>query len=101
MESSKNAEIIRPILRGRDIKKYKADWAGLYIIATHTGYTNQKGEKIDPIVIDDYPAIKAHLDNFYQKLCDRQDKGVSPYHLRSCIYMEDFLRPKIVWGNLN
>ena len=37
-KSPKNAEIIRPILRGRDIKRYKADFADLWIINTHNGY---------------------------------------------------------------
>ena len=36
-EDPKSAEIIRPILRGRDIKRYGYDFAGLYLIATHNG----------------------------------------------------------------
>ncbi|MEL1245689.1 TaqI-like C-terminal specificity domain-containing protein [Flavobacterium sp. DGU11] len=97
----KSEEIIRPILRGRDIKKYKADWAGLYIINTHTGYKSQSGQIIPAVNIEEYPAIKDHLDKFYTQLSVRQDKGMTPYHLRSCIYMEDFYKQKIVWGNLN
>ena len=99
--SPKSAEIIRPILRGRDIKSYKSDWAGLYIIATHTGYKSQTGEIIPPVQIDDYPAVKQHLDQFSTQLSARQDKGITPYHLRSCIYMEDFYKQKIVWGEIS
>ena len=48
----KSAEIIRPILRGRDIKRYNYEFADLYIIATFPA------KHYD---IDDYPAVKAHL----------------------------------------
>lgn len=50
--------------------------------------------------INDYPAIKAHLDEFYPKLAKRADKGDTPYNLRNCVYMNDFSEQKIVWGNL-
>ncbi len=93
----KSAEIIRPILRGRDIKRYAFDFADLWLINTHNGI---KEEKIPPISIDDYPSIKAHLDQYYDKLAVRADKGITPYNLRNCAYMNDFSKPKIIWGNL-
>ncbi len=93
----KSAEIIRPILRGRDIKKYKAEFADLWLINTHNGVKN---EGIKRINIEDYPAIKQHLDKYYDKLKKRTDKGDTPYNLRNCAYMEDFFRPKIVYPNM-
>jgi hypothetical protein len=56
-----------------------------------------KEKGIKPIQIDDYPAIKKHLDKYYPELEKRLDKGVTPYNLRNCAYMEDFFRQKIVW----
>ncbi|MDM8173662.1 Eco57I restriction-modification methylase domain-containing protein [Olivibacter sp. 47] len=97
-QDPKSDEIIRPILRGRDIKKYGYDFADLWLINVHNGI-KEKG--ITPIKIDDYPAIKKHLDNFYPQLAKRTDKGDTPYNLRNCAYMEDFFRQKIVWGNLS
>ena len=97
-EDPKSAEIIRPILRGRDIKRYGYDFADLWLINTHNGI---KEKDITPIKIDDYPAIKKHLDEFYPQLEKRADKGETPYNLRNCAYMEDFSKQKIVWGNLN
>ena len=91
-KSPKNAEIIRPILRGRDIKRYKADFADLWIINTHNGT-----KTAPPINIDDYPYIKEYLNKFYSALEKRQDKGMTPYHLRSCIYTDDFSKQKIIW----
>ena len=51
--------------------------------------------------IEDYPAIKAHLDQYWDRISKRADKGDTPYNLRNCAYLEDFFKPKIVWGNLN
>ena len=96
-ERTRTAELIRPILRGRDIKRYSYDWANLWLINTHNGI---KG-KIPRIQIENYPAIKAHLDQYWEKISTRADKGDTPYNLRNCAYMEDFSKPKIVWGNLN
>ena len=93
-QDPKSAEIIRPILRGRDIKRYGYEFADLYLINTHNG-VKEKG--IKRIGIDDYPAIKAHLDSFYQQLEKRQDKGDTPYNLRNCAYIEDFSKQKIIW----
>ena len=95
-ERQRTDEIIRPILRGRDIKKYGYDWAGLWLINTHNGI---KG-KLDRIHIEDYPAIKAHLDQYWDKISIRADKGDTPYNLRNCAYMDDFLKPKIMYPNM-
>ena len=93
----KSAEIIRPILRGRDIKRYEYTFADLWVIAAHNGV---KSQNVLPININDYPAIKQHLDQYYEKLATRADKGNTPYNLRNCVYMDDFSKQKIVWGNL-
>ena len=92
-ERTRTAELIRPILRGRDIKRYGYDWADLWIINTHNGI---KG-KLPRVDVNEYPAIKAHLNQYWDKISTRADKGDTPYNLRNCAYMEDFYKPKIVW----
>ena len=92
-ERERTAELIRPILRGRDIKRYGYEWADLWLINTHNGI---KG-KIPPIDVNDYPAIKQHLDYYWDKISKRDDKGVTPYNLRNCAYLDDFFKPKIVY----
>jgi hypothetical protein len=99
-EDPKSAEIIKPILRGRDIKRYKAEWAGLSLIVTHNGYKDETNNKIDAIKIDEYPAVKKYLDQFYTQLEKRKDKGNTPYNLRNCAYQSQFEKEKITWGNL-
>ena len=94
----KSAEIIRPILRGKDIKRYAYSFAGKWIINVHNGI---KDTGLARINIDDYPAVKAHLDNYYDRLEKREDKDDAPYNLRNCAYMDDFSKQKIVWGELS
>ncbi len=94
----KSAEIIRPILRGRDIRRYGIDFADLWIINTHNGI---KEQGIPPININEYPAIKAFLDTFHPQLENRYDKGDTPYNLRNCIYTDDFSKQKIIWGEIS
>ncbi|MDF9834020.1 hypothetical protein M2103_002255 [Ereboglobus sp. PH5-5] len=96
-ERKRTDELIRPILRGRDIKRYSYTWAGLYLITTHNGVPEKGMPKID---IEKYPAVKKHLDTYWKKIESRTDQGDTPYHLRSCAYMEDFSKPKIIWIEL-
>ncbi|GAA8335569.1 class I SAM-dependent DNA methyltransferase [Helicobacter pylori] len=92
--------LIKPILRGKDIKRYSYEWAHLWVINTHNGYTSNLKSKIPPIDIEKTPAIKAHLDSHYDAIATRSDQGDTPYHLRNCAYLEDFEKEKIVYGEI-
>ena len=81
-------------MRGRDIKRYKYDWKGLWLINTHNGV---KG-KFPRVDIKDYPAIKQWLDkggeayngkiyHGYKDIEKRADQGDTPYNLRNCAYL--------------
>ena len=95
-ERQRTAEIIRPILRGRDIKRYRYEFADLYIITTFPSL------KID---IESYPAVKQHLLSFgYDRLKQTGDKGARKktnnkwFETQDSIsYWEDFYKQKIVW----
>ena len=95
-ERERTAELIRPILRGRDIKRYGYEWAELWIIGTHNGVRG----KFPPIDIEEYPAVKAHLDQYWDKIAVRDDQGATPYNLRNCAYWEDFEQPKIIFQEI-
>ncbi|MDI6799062.1 MAG: TaqI-like C-terminal specificity domain-containing protein [Actinomycetota bacterium] len=103
-EDPKSAEILKPILRGRDIKRYGYDWAGLWIIATFPVL------KLD---IDDYPAIKKYLLDFGKdrlkqegnKLPDgstsRKKTGNKWFETQDQIaYYPEFEKEKVVWIEL-
>jgi adenine-specific DNA-methyltransferase len=95
----KSAEIIRPILRGRDIKRFSYQFADTYIIATFPSL------KID---IEQYPAVKRHLLTFgYDRLRQTGDIGARKrtnnqwFETQDSIsYWDDFNRQKIVWIEL-
>ncbi len=99
-ERERTKELIKPILRGKDIKRYSYEWAGEWLINTHNGYTSALKSKIPPIDIAKYPATKAHLDAHYDTIATRSDQGDTPYHLRNCAYLEDFEKEKIVYGEI-
>ena len=95
-ERKRTAELIRPILRGRDIKRYGYNWANLWLINTHNGIRG----KLERIHIEDYPAVKAHLNQYWDRISKRADKGDTPYNLRNCAYLEDFSKPKVMYRNM-
>ena len=66
---------------------------GLYLINTHNGVRG----RIPRINIENYPAVKAHLDQYWDKIAIRADKGDTPYNLRNCAYLDLFFLPHICW----
>ena len=96
-EDKKSAELIKPLIRGRDINRYNYDFKKLYFINTHNGL---KEKNISPINVNKYKAIKKHLNKYYSNLEIRQDKGITPYNLRNCTYIEDFEKPKIIYQEI-
>ena len=107
-ERKKTDELIRPILRGRDIKRYGYEYADLYLIATFPSRHYD---------IEQYPAVKNHLLSFGmerleqtgkeyvingKKVKARKKTNNKWFETQDSInYWEEFNKPKIVWGNLN
>ncbi len=89
-EHAKSAEILKPILRGRDIKKYGYEWAGLWVISS--------GFDVD--VPKKYPAIFKHLLQFEEKAKKRDDQGKNWWNLRACAYYEEFEKEKVVYSEI-
>lgn len=95
----KNKEILVPLLRGQDIRRYEINYKNLYLVNTHNGY-KLNDEKIPEIKIDDYPSIKEYLNVFEPALSKRGDKGKTPYNLRNCAYLKDFSKEKIMYAEI-
>lgn len=91
--SSQNAEIIYPLVRGSDIYPYRIKYCDKYLINVHNGIRGQ----LDKIDVNEYPEIKKHLDCYYENLVKRTDKGSTPYNLRNCAYLNKLRQPKIIW----
>ena len=107
-EDAKSAEIIRPILRGRDVDRYKYNFAGQYLIATFPSRNYN---------IDDYSSVKKHLLSFGKEKLEQTgttyNKGtLSEFTSRkktnnkwfetqdSIAYWDDFSKPKIIWKRI-
>ena len=95
---TRSAELIKPMVRGRDISAYGISDSE-FLINVHNGI-KVNYPPLPPIKIDDYPAIKRHLDNFFPMLEKRGDKGDTPYNLRNCAYLDEFAKPKIIYPNM-
>ena len=103
-ERVRTAELIRPILRGRDIKRYEYEWADLWIIATFPSRHYD---------IESYPAVKNYLLSIGierleqtgethivngKKIKARKKTSNEWFETQDSIsYWEDFSKPKIVW----
>ena len=112
-ERERTAELIRPILRGKDIKKYGCAHSR-YLITIPCGFTNSLREGMDPetYIKSTYSAIYSHFmkvhDEYLVKqskkkskgLLNRDDMGEYWWELRSCAYMEDFSKQKIMYPNM-
>ena len=93
-----NLEILNPVIRGKDIKKYKASSQKEWLIGSHNGI---KSEGIKPIKLDsDYHSIYIYLDGFGNKIKTRSDQGSHWSNLRNCSYFLDFYLPKIIWAEI-
>ena len=98
-EDPHSAEIIKKIVVGEHLSAFICN-AHAWLLNVHNGL---KEEKLDYIDINDYPAVKKHLDKeeHKNKVTGRQDQGETPYNLRNCAYLHDFEKPKIMWGELS
>lgn len=95
---AKSEELIKPMVRGRDISAYGITDSE-FLINTHNGIKD-KTPPVPPVDIKNYPALKNHLDSFYPQLAKRGDKGETPYNLRNCAYLEEFAKPKIMYPEI-
>ncbi len=101
----KSAEIIRPILRGRDIQRYSYNFADKWLIATFPSRHYN---------IDEYPAIKEYLLSFDKRILEQSGEknidGIEGNNARkktcnkwfetqdSIAYWDDFSKQKLVWA---
>lgn len=98
-EDPKSAEIIKPLLRGRDIQAWMPEWEGLYLICTFPAL------QLD---IEQYCAIKDYLLSFGKERLEQSgSKGSRKkttnkwYETQDTIsYYEEFSKPKIMYPNM-
>ncbi|CAN5493357.1 hypothetical protein BH09BAC4_BH09BAC4_08650 [soil metagenome] len=99
-EDQNSEKIIKPWLRGRDLKAYTFVNEGRWLINTHNGIKAKHIPRID--VEKDYPAIYKHLSQpkYKDALIKRFDQGDHWTNLRNCAYLEDFDKPKLIYPQI-
>ncbi len=101
-EKKRTEAIIKPILRGRDIKRYYYEWDDLWVIVIPSGWTNANrgSEKAKIFIEKTFPSLMNHLKHFEAKAKIRNDKGDYWWELRKCAYYLEFEKEKIMWQEL-
>jgi hypothetical protein len=104
-EDSKSAEVIKPFLAGRDVKRYVPPVAEKYLILLPKGWTKGHLGDVDEstayeFLFEMYPAIAAHLKQHAKAARKRYDKGDFYWELRACDYYDKFEEPKILYQEI-
>jgi adenine-specific DNA-methyltransferase len=101
-EHPSSAKVLKPFLRGRDIKRWQVDFANQYLIKIESSenrehpWSGKPEQEAERIFAETYPAIHAWFERFRSKLIDRDDQGKYFWELRSCAYWREFEQPKVV-----
>jgi len=114
-----SAKLVKPILRGRDTRRFYADFKDFWIINIPKGYTiksnikdqnilNEPQPRYGNMIIDEawewlqtnHSTIAKHLLPFKQKAEKRDDKGDYWWELRACAYINEFEKPKIIFSEI-
>ncbi|MGI9061713.1 MAG: Eco57I restriction-modification methylase domain-containing protein [Ktedonobacteraceae bacterium] len=101
-DDPRSAEIIKPYLRGQDIKRWSPEWAELWMIILKSSnnhswpWSGTDESTAEELFRQAFPSIYAHLKPLEERLRARQDKGRYWWELRACAYYEYFDQPKII-----
>lgn len=111
IERKMTEELIKPVLRGRDIDRYCYKWNNQWMIIIPAGWTNKENKKgLNPeeFFKETLPSIYNYLKLFSGKvkgrkkgLIDREDQGDYWWELRPCDYYSEFEKEKIVWQRIS
>ncbi len=105
-EHNSSAEVIKPFLRGRDVKRWNVDFADQYLIKIESSenkkhpWSELTEKEAEKIFDQTYPAIYKYFSRFRDSLIKRCDQGRFFWELRSCIYWHEFEQPKIIYPDI-
>jgi len=102
-DEPKNSELIKPLLIGRNIKRYEPLYPEAYLILIPKGWTRKNSKGVKNAwgwFSNNYPAIANHLLPFIDDAKKRYDQGEYWWELRGCDYYEEFEKPKIIYPNI-
>ncbi|MEG4073085.1 Eco57I restriction-modification methylase domain-containing protein [Microcoleus sp. Pol14C2] len=101
----KSAEIIKPYLRGQDIKRWSPEWANLWIILLKSSSDSvwpwsTANDQAEEVFAQTFPSVYKYMKPMQEKLSKRSDQGRYWWELRSCAYYNVFQEPKIITQDL-
>jgi len=105
-EHPSSAEVLKPFLRGRDVKRWSVDFAEQYLIKIESSENKEhpwsgKSEKeAENIFAKTYPAIHHRFNQYREQLIKRCDQGKYFWELRSCQYWDEFEKHKILYQEI-
>ena len=99
------SKVIRPLLRGRDMERFRCRESGVYLITIPSSENrrwpwSEAGTRAEQVFKKTLPSIAAHLSPFRDALTRRQDQGRFWWELRSCDYWPKFDEAKLVWQEM-
>lgn len=105
-QDPRSAEVIKPFLAGRDIKRYQQPEAPAHLVLFPKGWTKAAfGDLSEAAAFDAlahrYPAIASHLAPHREPAQQRHDQGDYWWELRACDYYEEFEKPKIIFPDIS
>ena len=105
-EHKSSAEILKPFLRGRDVKRWRIDFAEQYLIKIESSankdhpWSDKSEKEAEKIFARTYPAIHARFETYRKALINRDDQGQHFWELRPCIYWREFEQSKIIYPDI-
>jgi hypothetical protein len=105
-EHKSSAEILKPFLRGRDVKRWRTEFAQQYLIKIESSenkdhlWAGKSEKEAEKVFAAAYPAIHAFFEESRSALKKREDQGKYFWEMRSCIYWEEFEKPKILYPDI-
>jgi len=105
-EDPKSEEMLKPFLRGRDVKRWHVDYQDLWLILIKSSenkrhpWTGREEQEAEELFKSTYPALHAHFAPLRDRLVKRYDQGKYFWELRSCGYYDSFLGPKVIYPDI-
>ena len=105
-EHKSSAEVLKPFLRGRDVKRWRCEYAEQYLIRLESSenvdhpWTGKTDKEAERVFAKTYPAIHDFFDPMRKALVQRYDQGRYFWELRSCDYWDVFANPKLLYPDI-
>lgn len=105
-EDPNSAEVLKPFLRGRDIKRWRVESNDLWLIKIESSenvehpWSGLSDREAERVFKQQYPAIHRHFQIQRDAMIARYDQGNHFWELRSCAYWQGFEHPKIIYPDI-